>query len=161
MGGGDWSENRLIPDAIKAWRSNQVLTIRKPKAVRPWQHVLEPLSGYLSLAEKIFKSPDLAGAYNFGPPSHEAADVQTVIEYALKSYGTGEVQFENEPNFHHESGLLMLDISKAQNILNFQSNWSLSDSVQLTISWYKQQQQGFLARELCEIDIQKYLHTND
>ncbi|BCX12095.1 MAG: CDP-glucose 4,6-dehydratase [Thermosynechococcus sp.] len=82
IGGGDWSEDRLIPDAIRAWQSGKQLFVRRPEAIRPWQHVLEPLYGYLVLAERLWDQPHLAGAYNFGPDPAEAATVRAVIEYA-------------------------------------------------------------------------------
>ena len=94
IGGGDWSEDRLIPDAVRAWQSGSVLTIRRPQAIRPWQHVLDPLAGYLRLAERLWHAPNLAGAYNFGPRTDEAATVGTVVALARAAYGSGEWRAE-------------------------------------------------------------------
>jgi CDP-glucose 4,6-dehydratase len=82
IGGGDWSEDRLIPDAVRAWSAGQPLVIRNPQAIRPWQHVHEPLSGYLTLAQRLWEQPTLAGAYNFGPFTHEAGTVKEVTKLA-------------------------------------------------------------------------------
>ncbi len=91
IGGGDWSADRLIPDAVRAWVQGDTLHIRRPTAVRPWQHVLEPLSGYLGLAEGLRTDPALAGAYNFGPLTHEAATVREVITKGRTDFGRGDI----------------------------------------------------------------------
>jgi len=106
IGGGDWSEDRLIPDAVRAWQDGCTLQIRRPQAIRPWQHVLDPLAGYLSLAQQLWKDPQLAEAYNFGPPPQQAATVREVIELAQKSYGHGEVVFGDGSDGPHEAGWL-------------------------------------------------------
>src|SRR5690606_33001325 len=109
IGGGDWSEDRLIPDAIRAWQSGQTLSIRNPQAIRPWQHVLEPLGGYLRLAEVLWAQPALAGAYNFGPNTHEGATVRDVIELARRAYGQGDVVYGGSGDAQHEAHLLALE----------------------------------------------------
>src|SRR4029077_12773729 len=91
IGGGDWSADRLIPDAVRAWQAGQTLQVRRPQAVRPWQHVLEPLSGYLTLARKLWERSAPADAYNFGPGNSETASVRDVVELARQNYGQGEV----------------------------------------------------------------------
>lgn len=156
IGGGDWSEDRLIPDAIRSWQSGTDLHVRRPEAKRPWQHVLEPLSGYLLLAEKLWDSPELAGAYNFGPQSHDAATVRQLIDSALKIHETGTV-FHSETNDGlHEAGWLALEISKAREILEFNPHLSLNDAIKKTMSWYKLLAEGTSALELCERDIVSY-----
>src|SRR5207344_289654 len=86
IGGGDWSEDRLIPDAVRAWQAGNALRVRRPDAVRPWQHVLEPVWGYLVLAQKLWERPSLAGAYNFGPELGEAVKVRDLVEFACAAY---------------------------------------------------------------------------
>ena len=156
IGGGDWSEDRLIPDAIRSWQSGADLRVRRPEAKRPWQHVLEPLSGYLLLAEKLWEDPKLAGAYNFGPQSHEAATVLQVIDSALKIHVTGSVLYSETNEGPHEAGWLALEISKAREMLGFNPRLSLNEAIEKTMSWYKLLAEGTSAVELCERDITYY-----
>lgn len=156
IGGGDWSEDRLLPDAVQRWSRGDSLNIRRPQAIRPWQHVLEPLTGYMRLAEYLWHDPDLAGAYNFGPETHQSATVREVIELARNAYGKGEVTWGDGTEGPHEAGLLSLETAKVRNTLQFQGIWSLSESVSRTIQWYKHQQDGKDARDLCESDIAAY-----
>ena len=156
IGGGDWSADRLIPDAVRAWSSDQPLVIRNPQAIRPWQHVLEPLAGYLTLAQKLWQQPDLAGAYNFGPHAHEAGTVETVINLACAAYGAGSVRHEISSVNPHEAGWLALEVAKGQAVLGVNPKWHLVESVQRTVAWYKAQHQGVDARSLCEAEIAAY-----
>ena len=156
IGGGDWSEDRLIPDAVRAWQTGQVLEIRRPDAIRPWQHVLEPLAGYLKLAEKIWQQPDLAGAYNFGPETSETATVRDVVEIARSAYGRGEASYGDANVGPHEAGWLALEIAKAANTLGIKPRWSLAEAIDHTMSWYSAQHEGADARELCESQISGY-----
>ncbi len=156
IGGGDWSADRLIPDAVRAWQSGQTLALRRPEAVRPWQHVLEPLVGYLHLAEKLWHAPELAGAFNFGPHTQEAARVRTVIELARTAFGHGEVQYGDGNEGPHEAGWLALEIAKAREVLGVQPRWNLREAVQRSLRWYAAQQQGADARALCLQDIDDY-----
>lgn len=153
IGGGDWSEDRLIPDAIRGWDVNLPLEIRRPSAVRPWQHVLEPLNGYLVLAEKIYTDLSFSGAYNFGPKTDEAATVQKVIEIANKAYGCGSVLWGDGTEGPHEAGLLSLEISKSREVLGVMPRWNLLETVERTMGWYQKQRDGESARSLCEADI--------
>jgi CDP-glucose 4,6-dehydratase len=153
IGGGDWSEDRLIPDAVRAWDGGQPLAIRRPQALRPWQHVLEPLAGYLRLAEQLWAKPGLAGAYNFGPPTHEAASVRDVVHLAQQSYGGGEVIWGDGHEGPHEADWLALDVAKAQQVLGVTPRWRLQTAVQRTMLWYRRQRQGSAARALCAQDI--------
>ncbi|MGB4061692.1 MAG: CDP-glucose 4,6-dehydratase [Burkholderiaceae bacterium] len=157
MGGGDWSEDRLIPDAVRAWQSGHPLNIRRPQSIRPWQHVLEPLHGYLALAQKLWRQPELAGPFNFGPNSHEAATVRDVIELARKAYGRGDVQYDNCNSGPHETGCLTLEIAKSRAILGLKPRWDLSKTVNQTMAWYcAMQNQGFDAGEMCRTQIAAY-----
>ncbi|MDO9318895.1 MAG: CDP-glucose 4,6-dehydratase [Gammaproteobacteria bacterium] len=156
IGGGDWSEDRLIPDAVRAWQTASTLEIRRPQAIRPWQHVLEPLFGYLNLAEKLWNQPELAGAYNFGPPSNEAATVREVIELARTAFGQGQIAFGEVNTGPHEAGLLSLETAKVREILSFGSKWNLAETIMRTMTWYRDQQHGADARRLCEAEITVY-----
>lgn len=156
IGGGDWSEDRLIPDAVRAWSGGQPLIIRNPQATRPWQHVLEPLAGYLTLAQKLWQQPELAGAYNFGPQTHEAGTVETVVNFACAAYGAGSVKQDNASANPHEAGWLALEVAKSRMVLGINPKWRLAESVQRTMAWYKAQHQGVDARCLCEAEIAAY-----
>ncbi|WP_275097488.1 CDP-glucose 4,6-dehydratase [Sedimenticola hydrogenitrophicus] len=156
IGGGDWSEDRLIPDAIRAWQSGRILEIRSPEAIRPWQHVLEPLAGYLTLAEKLWYQPALAGAYNFGPETNDVATVREVVEIARSVYGSGEVSYKDNIDGPHEAGLLALEVTKSCHTLGVKPRWLLSDAIKHTMKWYRDQHQGEEARARCEAQIAAY-----
>jgi CDP-glucose 4,6-dehydratase len=156
IGGGDWSEDRLIPDAVGAWQAETPLEIRRPQAIRPWQHVLEPLAGYLTLAQKLWQQPELTGAYNFGPHTHEAATVRDVIEQARAAFGRGEVIYSDGSTGPHEAGWLALETAKARETLGITPQWPLSETIHRTMAWYHAQQQGADARSLCEAEIAAY-----
>lgn len=152
IGGGDWSEDRLLPDAVRAWLAGRAVTIRHPRAIRPWQHVLDPLAGYVVLAERLWETPTLAGAFNFGPQTSEAATVGEVLALAQRSFGTGEV-IHSENNELHEAGRLSLETAKTRELLGVQPRWGLRTSVARTMHWYRLQAEGTAAAVLCEADI--------
>lgn len=156
IGGGDWSVDRLIPDAVRAWKDDYLLNIRRPNAIRPWQHVLEPLGGYIRLAHQLWVEPELAGAYNFGPDSSGAVTVQTVIELARAAYGRGKVRYATDINGPHEARLLTLDIKKAKELLGVQPRLSLDQAIVLTMSWYSAQELGENVCDLCDGQINQY-----
>lgn len=156
IGGGDWSEDRLIPDAVRAWQAGTILEIRCPQAIRPWQHVLEPLHGYMTLAQKLWHASELAGAYNFGPHTHEVATVGVLIEKARSSFGRGDVIYGNDNIGPREAGCLALETSKVREMLNISAKWPLSETVHRTMVWYHAQQQGADPRTLCEAEISAY-----
>lgn len=156
IGGGDWSEDRLIPDAVRAWSCGRPLVVRHPDAIRPWQHVLEPLSAYLCLSERLWYAPGLAGAYNFGPQTHEATTVREIISLAQTIYGTGDVIWGDGTGGPHEAGWLTLEIAKARNLLGYNPRWTMEKTVEHTIKWYRQQAEGVQSRRLCEADISDF-----
>lgn len=156
IGGGDWSEDRLIPDAIRAWQAGTPLQVRRPEAVRPWQHVLEPLTGYMVLAQTLWAQPKLAGAYNFGPETSEAATVHDVVKLAQAVYGQGEVIWGNSSEGPHETGCLALEIAKSRTVLGITPRWKLKESVDRTINWYRRYSAGEDAKMLCLADITAY-----
>lgn len=156
IGGGDWSDDRLIPDAIRSWMNRRPLHVRSPEAIRPWQHVLEPLHGYLCLAEALWDKPELAGAYNFGPVTQEAATVREVVELARAQYGNGDVVYGSGHDGLHEAGRLALEVSKARTVLGVTPRWSLATAIGRTMSWYRRLTEGVEADRLCEDDFTTY-----
>ena len=156
IGGGDWSDDRLIPDAVRAWQSGTPLMIRSPQSIRPWQHVLEPLAGYLRLAERLWSDPALAGSYNFGPHTHEAATVGAVITLAREAYGRGEWVCGVADEGPHEAGWLALEVAYARTQLGVQPRWALAQTVQRTMTWYRRLREGADASALCAADIDDF-----
>lgn len=157
VGGGDWSENRLIPDAVKAWQAGETLKIRNPQAVRPWQHVLEPLCGYLLLMERMYEDPSFSGAFNFGPETSEAATVRDVIARAFEVWPALNVEWGSEKECFHEAPYLSLEISKVKQALGYVPRWSLVDTIRNTFSWYAEQSNSNVsALDLCDMDIERF-----
>ncbi len=137
IGGGDWALDRLIPDCIKAINSGQKIEIRNPIAVRPWQHVLEPLSGYLLLGEKLLQEGNrYAEGFNFGPNEESVLSVAEVTDKVCKFYGKGEVVIHKKDNLH-EANLLMLNIEKAEGILGWTPTYTAEKAIEETVNWYK------------------------
>ncbi len=157
IGGGDWSQDRLIPDAVRAWQSGEVLDVRRPDAVRPWQHVIEPLAGYLALAEKLWQQPDQAGPFNFGPAPDEAASVRQVVEIARESLVDTKVAYGEGLEGPHEAGLLSLDPSRSRARLQVWPKFPLPETVRRTMAWYADQARGSAAADLCERDIDAWM----
>ncbi len=159
IGGGDWSEDRLIPDAIRAWTTGQPLVVRNPEATRPWQHVLDPLRGYLRIAEQSWSAPATAGAFNLGPASHEAATVRQVIELANPVFPEAVTTWGDDGKGPHEARWLALDTAKAQQILGVSPVWSIEEAVLRTMHWYRDRISGAPAYELCLADIEAFTQT--
>ncbi len=138
IGGGDWSDNRIIPDCIKAMENDEAIVIRNPNFTRPWQHVLEPLGGYLLLAEKILKGEkNLTGAWNFGPLTKKSICVEELVKLVIDYYGRGNYTIKSNNNALKETDNLALDISKASKELGWKPCLNFEDKIQLTIDWYK------------------------
>jgi len=156
IGGGDWSQNRLIPDAVRAWQNDQTLSLRFPQAVRPWQHVIEPLNAYILLAEQLWSNSSLADAYNIGPDSAELASVIEVISLAQQAFGRGTVATDGENGGLHEAGLLALDNNKARTALGIEPRWGLKQGIEKTMAWYRDFAQGANARDLCFRDLRSF-----
>jgi CDP-glucose 4,6-dehydratase len=156
IGGGDWSQDRLIPDAIRAYYKNDRLTIRNPAATRPWQHVLEPLSGYLVLAERLCSDPLLAGGWNFGPSDSNVRTVEDVLSI-LAQHLPGGLQWQTDSSTQlHEANLLKLDSSKAIALLGWEPLWGLEEALKLTCDWYISQSKAANLEELCFSQISSY-----
>jgi CDP-glucose 4,6-dehydratase len=138
IGGGDWSPDRLVPDAFRAWDSGETLTLRYPEAVRPWQHVLEPLHGYLLLAQWLAEGhSDAATAWNFGPDPEGVASVAEVVERLCTLWpGTAPWHIAPQTPQLHEAGLLTLDSAKARNLLGWRPRWALEQTLERTVAWH-------------------------
>lgn len=157
IGGGDWAKDRIIPDCIRALEGNGIIDIRMPKAVRPWEHVLEPLSGYLLLGEKMLKDPiNYCEGWNFGPNTDAIISVWDVAKQAVEVYGKGELKDISTEDALHEAKLLLLDITKAKFELNWQPTLKVSESIELTVEWYKRYKNEDVY-ELCKEQINKFI----
>lgn len=138
IGGGDWAENRIVPDIIRSLSKEQIITLRNPNAIRPWQHVLEALYGYLLLGCRMDENPVLfADAYNFGPLYDEAISVETLVQQAIKTWGSGTYQVIQQEGQLHEAQLLRLDCSKAITQLKWKPQWNAEEAIRQTIKWYQ------------------------
>lgn len=139
IGGGDWAKDRIIPDCIRALETTKVINIRSPKAVRPWEHVLEPLSGYMLLAQKMWDSPtEYCEGWNFGPEQDSVMTVWEVASEMIDNFGFGSLKDVSDPNALHEANLLMLNINKAKKLLGWYPRLNAQQAVHLTSDWYKQ-----------------------
>ena len=152
IGGGDWSDDRLVPDAVRAFMVGQPLAVRRPRATRPWQHVLAPLSGYLVLAQHLLDSTAVADAWNFGPDDADVVTVGAFLDRFVAAWGGGAawhaVGTDQGP---HEAGLLKLDTSKARQTLGWRPGWGLVDAVDRTVAWYRAWHDGASGERLREI----------
>ena len=157
IGGGDWAQDRLIPDILAAFEQGKVVDIRNPHAIRPWQHVLEPLRGYLTLAERLFEhGPNFAEGWNFGPNDEDAKPVGWIVEQMAAMWGGGAQWKINNGEHPHEANCLKLDISKARSRLDWHPALRLNDGLKLIIDWSKQRQAGADMRELTLYQIHSY-----
>ena len=158
IGGGDWALDRIIPDCIRALEANKPIEIRSPKAIRPWQHVLEPLSGYMLLAQKMWDEPvKYCEGWNFGPHLESIIPVWNVASMVIENYGKGELKDLSDPNALHEAKLLILDISKARFQLGWEPKMNIEQCVALTVNWYKSYSRGKVYN-LCVEQIEKYIN---
>ena len=161
IGGGDWAADRLLPDAVRAFGSDAVLPIRNPRAVRPWQHVLEPLRGYLMLAQALIEEgPRVGGAWNFGPSAQATQPVEAVVRQFAATWersSSKQARWSADTNLHpHEAQALQLDCSKARSVLGWTPVLSLGEALDLTAGWYAKFLQGSDARALSLAQITHY-----
>jgi len=158
IGGGDWSQNRLVPDCVRAWALNKKVDIRNPNSTRPWQHVMEPLSGYIALSYYLQKNTEINGeSFNFGPKFNEVANVKKVLQLSKKYWDKAEFKVYKE-KFFKEDHLLKLNSSKAKKILKWKKILSLEKTLELTMSWYnKFYQNNVKVSKLLDNDINYYL----
>jgi CDP-glucose 4,6-dehydratase len=158
IGGGDWAKDRLIPDILLAYANKQPVSIRNPNSIRPWQHVLEPLSGYLLLAEMLCAEPEsFSQAWNFGPKDDDAKPVGWIVESMANKWGNDASWLFDEGNHPHEAHYLKLDISKARQSLGWSPRWSLDQALDHTVEWHMAWMQGKDVRSQCIKQIEDYL----
>ncbi|RLE43239.1 CDP-glucose 4,6-dehydratase [Candidatus Woesearchaeota archaeon] len=156
IGGGDWAKDRIIPDCVKAITAGRPIEIRNPHATRPWQHVLEPTSGYLMLGQKLFESNGYDSAWNFGPYPQSIITVREMVEIFLRKWGKGEWRdVSNTIQQPHEAKLLALDISKARFVLKWTPKLSVEESIEWTVEWYKKHSKES-SYKLCIEQIERY-----
>lgn len=157
IGGGDWAEDRLIPDILKAFENSQAVVIRNPLSTRPWQHVLEPLSGYLVLAEHLYTyGQEYAEAWNFGPKEEDCKPVNWILDQMVATWGEGASWELDKNNNPHEAGFLKLDCSKAALKLHWQPKWNLQNTLSLIVNWHQDWRAGKNMNELCLQEIANY-----
>lgn len=160
IGGGDWAPDRIATDIVKALRAGQPIPVRNPQAIRPWQHVLEPLDGYLTLAARMLTSddPKWCSAWNFGPSPGEQLTVLKLVKMFCKAWGKGTWSGASDPSALHEAHLLRLNIEKAVNELGWRPRWPAIESVGRTAAWYRYyyENPGHLMREKCFSDMAAY-----
>ena len=158
IGGGDWAKDRLIPDCIAAYLRKEEVIIRNPRATRPWQHVLEPLSGYLCLAQHLYSSVDFAKAYNFGPEDKDVRTVSSVVQQLFSALGRpGGVKVEASANQPHEAGILKLDCSLAHTDLGWSPVWGLDQTLSKIAQWVKVDESGGDVRAITLEQIREYV----
>jgi CDP-glucose 4,6-dehydratase len=159
IGGGDWAANRVVPDMVKHLSINEPVPIRNPNAVRPWQHVLEPLSGYIQLADRMLNDPQAkwCSGWNFGPRSGDEVPVRDLVDQFCKQWGRGSWKDVSNPGQLHEAGILRLSIEKAWWELGWKPRWTLEETVCRTARWYRQVLMGQCdPRSECFADIEAY-----
>jgi CDP-glucose 4,6-dehydratase len=160
IGGGDWGTDRIVPDAVKALSIGQPVAVRNPASIRPWQHVLEPLSGYLTLAARMLSSnePGLCGGWNFGPSADSEATVEQLVEAVCKAFGKGTWKKAGSAPQPGEEKILRLDITKAREQLGWQPCWGFEETIERTSRWYRAfyENPGRSTRNLCAQDISEY-----
>ncbi len=155
IGGGDWAKDRLIPDMIRAIISNQEMTLRNPQSTRPWQHVLEPLLGYILLAQKMYNSSDYNSNWNFGPDHSEDASVEE-ISRKYSEYWSRNVEVSSESDTFEEAKYLRLDSSRARTRLGWESLWDLNETIQKTFFWYEEFLKGSDIKKITINQIKEY-----
>lgn len=161
IGGGDWGKDRLIPDCIRALVDGQEISLRYPKAVRPWQHVLDPLNGYLLLAARIFQEPSVySGAWNFGPDPADSKTVEFMVKELCTAYG-GKATYSVEKKLQpHEASYLKLDSTKAREIIGWQPCWTVEDTIQKIVTWVKAYQNKDDLLKLCHKQIEEFVEQH-
>jgi CDP-glucose 4,6-dehydratase len=156
IGGGDWADDRLIPDFIRAISCGEKVKIRSPHAIRPWQHVLEPLSGYLMLGARLYNEGcDYANAWNFGPDDKDAKPVEWIIREICRLWGDASYEIDTNPQ-PHEATYLKLDCSKAKSLLGWHPKWDISTALDKIVEWTKSYNRGEDMRKICEQQTEEY-----
>jgi CDP-glucose 4,6-dehydratase len=144
IGGGDWAADRIVPDCLRSLSKGAPIGVRSPKAVRPWQHVLEPLGGYLLLGERLMspRAAEVCEGWNFGPEGGSARTVAELADALVKAWGSGSWVDQSDPKAVHEAGLLTLSIDKARARLGWRPKWNFEETIARTVAWYREQVNG-------------------
>ncbi len=158
IGGGDWALDRIIPDCIRSLRADKPILIRNPHATRPWQHVLEPLSGYLLLALRLYKDPEkFSGSWNFGPNVKSIKTVKELSDKVISVFGKGELELKYNKNANHEASILHLNCDKSNTHLSWYPTWDFDETIERTVNWYKGKLQGNDPKNLTMRDINEFI----
>jgi len=158
IGGGDWAADRIVPDCIRALQKKRPIHLRHPGAVRPWQHVLDPLYGYLMLAERLYQDPKrFSSAWNFGPSIHSSRTVKEVASQIVSGWGSGEIRHVPQKKAPHESQMLLLNCDKAARLLGWTPLWDVDRSITETVEWYRETDEGTPAVDITERQILSYM----
>lgn len=159
IGGGDWAEDRIVPDCIRALLAEQPISLRNPASTRPWQHVLEPLHGYLTIAARLLEQPTaFTGAWNFGPATSSVKTVMELTELIVDIWGSGSLKVEPQPTAVHEAQLLHLSCDKAHQLLGWYPHWDAGEAITETVHWYRAViAQGSDALAISSAQIDKYM----
>ena len=161
IGGGDWSDDRIVPDCIRALQKRQPIILRNPKSTRPWQHVLEPLSGYLHLAACLYRDPSgFPGSYNFGPDSREIHTVEDVARALIDTWGEGSITISPRDGDPPEAGLLHLNCDKAHQMLGWYPRWDFNKTIEKTAQWYKCVKEGAEVSSVTRQQIIEYMESS-
>ena len=157
IGGGDWAEDRLVPDILRAFEANEPVIIRNPNSIRPWQHVLEPLSGYLILAQRLWDDPfSYSEGWNFGPRDDDAKPVEWIVKTLVEQWGAGASWKIDAGEHLHEAGYLKLDISKAASMLGWSPKWSLEIALEKIVDWSSEVRNKKNVATICLSQIREY-----
>jgi CDP-glucose 4,6-dehydratase len=160
IGGGDWALDRIVPDSIRALRAGEDIHLRNPNSTRPWQHVLEPLSGYLMTAAHLLDQPQrFAGAWNFGPDSESIRTVGELAQMIVNEWGDGKVVVAEQVNAPHEANLLHLNCDKAHQLMRWRSKWNADRAIAETVSWYRRVHEGASVLEISSQQILAYMES--
>lgn len=160
IGGGDWAADRIVPDAIRALRDGGAIHLRNPNSTRPWQHVLEPLSGYLLTASYLLDKPkDFSCAWNFGPDTKSIRTVGDLAQMIVAKWGSGQIEIEPQVNAPHEARLLHLNCDKAHQLMQWHSKWDVERAINETVGWYRAVHEGDSAFEVSSKQILAYMES--
>lgn len=160
IGGGDWAADRIVPDAIRALQAGEGIFLRNPNSTRPWQHVLEPLSGYLLTAANLMNEPKrFTGAWNFGPNAESIRTVKDLSEMIVAEWGSGRIEIEQQLNAPHEANLLHLNCDKAYQLMRWKPKWDVSRAISETVAWYHRVHQGNNPLETSREQILAYMES--
>ena len=160
IGGGDWAADRIIPDAMRALANNVSIPVRNPTATRPWQHVIEPLAGYLCLAKRLADDDIPCEAFNFGPHLSNNCSVIDLVKTIL-DFWEGTYHVNSDKNAPHEANLLHLDITKSRQLLGWEPRWDYLTTISCTVNWYRAVHQGANPLECCLADLNAYASSSD